>query len=63
MESLAARIGQFVPQLLPFFLQFSRDESDDVRNNAIFGAGEMVFYGKEAVFPYPFLQSMLLIVW
>jgi hypothetical protein len=65
MEPLGPRIGQFVPQLLPLFLQVSRDESDEVRNNAIFGIGEMVLHGKEALFPYPFLQyvtkSMLLI--
>ncbi|KAJ4431592.1 hypothetical protein ANN_20191, partial [Periplaneta americana] len=54
MEPLGPRIGQFVPQLLPLFLQLSRDDSDEVRNNAIFGIGEMVLHGKEALFPYPF---------
>ncbi|PNF42980.1 hypothetical protein B7P43_G09585 [Cryptotermes secundus] len=52
MEPLGPRIGQFVPQLLPLFLQVSRDESDEVRNNAIFGIGEMVLHGKEALFPH-----------
>jgi hypothetical protein len=66
MEPLGPRLGQFVPQLLPLFLQVSRDESDEVRNNAIFGIGEMVLHGKEALFPYPFqhyvAKSMSLIV-
>jgi hypothetical protein len=66
MEPLGPRIGQFVPQLLPLFLQVSRDESDEVRNNAIFGIGEMALHGKEALFPYPFqryvAKSMSLIV-
>ncbi|XP_069698314.1 importin-4-like [Periplaneta americana] len=52
MEPLGPRIGQFVPQLLPLFLQLSRDDSDEVRNNAIFGIGEMVLHGKEALFPH-----------
>jgi len=56
MEPLGARIGQFVPQLLPLFLQLSKDESDEVRNNAIFGIGEMVLHGKHSLFPYPFTQ-------
>ena len=28
-----------------------KDEEDDVRNNAIFGLGEMVAWGGEAIFP------------
>jgi hypothetical protein len=56
MEPLGPRIGQFVPQLLPLFLQLSKDESDEVRNNAIFGIGEMVLHGKHSLFPYPFTQ-------
>jgi hypothetical protein len=58
MEPLGSRIGQFVPQLLPLFLQLSKDESDEVRNNAIFGIGEMVLHGKDSLFPYPFAQCV-----
>nr|CAD7413427.1 unnamed protein product [Timema cristinae] len=54
MEPLGPRVAQFVPQLLPLFLQLAKDESDEVRNNAIFGVGEMVLHGKEALYPYPF---------
>jgi hypothetical protein len=56
LEPLGPNIGQFVPQLLPLFLELSRDESDEVRNNAIYGIGEMALHGKEALFPYPFVQ-------
>ncbi|XP_021926547.1 importin-4-like isoform X1 [Zootermopsis nevadensis] len=52
LEPLGPNIGQFVPQLLPLFLELSRDESDEVRNNAIYGIGEMALHGKEAVFPH-----------
>nr|CAD7413649.1 unnamed protein product [Timema poppensis] len=52
MEPLGPRVAQFVPQLLPLFLQLAKDESDEVRNNAIFGVGEMVLHGKEALYPY-----------
>nr|CAD7462078.1 unnamed protein product [Timema tahoe] len=52
MEPLGPRVAQFVSQLLPLFLQLAKDESDEVRNNAIFGVGEMVLHGKEALYPY-----------
>jgi hypothetical protein len=67
MEPLGPRTGEFVPQLLPLFLEVSQDENDGVRNSAIFGIGEMALHGEEALYPYPFLhyvmKSMLLIVW
>jgi hypothetical protein len=56
LEPLGPNTGQFVPLLLPLFLELSRDESDEVRNNAIYGIGELAFHGKEALFPYPFMQ-------
>nr|CAD7590948.1 unnamed protein product [Timema genevievae] len=59
MEPLGLRVAQFVPQLLPLFLQLAKDESDEVRNNAIFGVGEMVLHGKEALYPYPFICYFL----
>ncbi|XP_067002902.2 importin-4 [Anabrus simplex] len=52
MEPLGPRIVQFVPRLLPLFLQLSRDESEEVRNNAIYGVGEMVLHGKDALYPH-----------
>ncbi|CAG2066245.1 unnamed protein product, partial [Timema podura] len=57
MEPLGPRVAQFVPQLLPLFLQLAKDESDEVRNNAIFGVGEMVLHGKEALYPVPNIQG------
>jgi vesicle coat complex subunit len=55
MEPLGPKLGQFVPQLLPLFLELFKDESDEVRNNAVYGIGEMVLHGKEALFSYPFI--------
>lgn len=46
----------FVSQLLPTFLQTgTQDPCSEVRSNCFFGIGELAFYGKEAVYPYPFL--------
>ncbi|XP_063239917.1 importin-4-like [Bacillus rossius redtenbacheri] len=52
LQPLGPRSGQFVNQLLPLFLQASKDESDEVRNNAIFGIGELVCHGQEALHPH-----------
>jgi len=46
--------GAFVPELLPFFLETAVDGNSEVRNNAFFGIGELVFYAKEAADSYPF---------
>lgn len=46
----------FVTQLLPTFLQTgTQDPCNEVRSNCFFGIGELALYGKEAVYPYPFL--------
>ncbi|KAJ8865995.1 hypothetical protein PR048_033519 [Dryococelus australis] len=54
LQALGPRVRQFIPQLLPLFLHMMKDESDEVRNNAIFGIGELVYCGQEALHPYPF---------
>lgn len=53
-SGLEHAVAAFVPQLLPTFLKFTNDSNADVRNNAIFGIGELAFHGKEAVYSYPF---------
>jgi vesicle coat complex subunit len=66
MEPLSSRIGQFLPQLLPLFLQAFTDEDPQVRYNAFYGIGEMVVHGKESLYPYPFLHdvmNVLLNIW
>nr|XP_033340225.1 importin-4-like [Megalopta genalis] len=41
-----------VNQLLPILLRLADDPSDEVRNNAIYGIGELAFQAKDAVFPH-----------
>lgn len=58
MEALGPCSARFVGELLPLILQMSQDEHEEVRNNAIFGLGELVLYAKDATYPYPFLQFL-----
>lgn len=39
--------GQFVPQLLPLFLQGACDGDDEVRSNAIYGLGVLGQNGED----------------
>ncbi|XP_014468024.1 PREDICTED: importin-4-like [Dinoponera quadriceps] len=45
-------VSMFVPQLFPIFLRLTHDPSSEVRNNVIYGIGEMALHGKEAVYSY-----------
>ncbi|KAJ8668090.1 hypothetical protein QAD02_009753 [Eretmocerus hayati] len=49
--ALEHRITSFIPQLLPIFFDLTNDSCDEVRSNAIFGLGELVFHGKESMYP------------
>lgn len=53
MAGLGLGLDMFVQQLLPLLITLSRDESDEVRNNAIYAIGELAYHGKNTVFPYP----------
>ena len=44
MEPLQGQLEPFVSHIMPVFLKLVEDEDDDVRNNAVFGLGELVFY-------------------
>uniref|UniRef100_A0A6M2DTC3 Putative karyopherin importin beta 3 n=1 Tax=Xenopsylla cheopis TaxID=163159 RepID=A0A6M2DTC3_XENCH len=58
MAPLQQYVANIAPQLLPLLLQFSKDPKEDVRNNAIFGVGEMMLHGKELLYPhYPEVLS------
>jgi len=60
MEALGPCAAQFVGELLPMVLEMSQDEHQEVRNNAIYGLGEFVYYAKEATYPlYPQILSIL----
>lgn len=60
MEALGPCAGHFVPELLPLVLQMSQDEHEEVRNNAIYGLGELVLHAKEV--SYPFFPQILQIL-
>lgn len=50
----------WVPQLLPILLDGVKDSCEQVRNNAVFGLGEMVINADEATFGhYPIILSAL----
>lgn len=53
-SGLKHTVAAFIPQLLPTLLKLTNDPSAEVRNNAIYGIGELAFHGKEAVYSYPF---------
>ncbi|XP_074042768.1 importin-4 [Leptinotarsa decemlineata] len=50
MKSLDVYVEKFVPTLLQLWLTGARDSCEEVRNNAIFGLGEMILYGKDKIF-------------
>merc|ERR1740129_2221214 len=57
MEPLAGNIGPFMKHLIPSCMELMKDAEDDVRNNAVFGLGEMVLWaGAEAK---PFYTQIL----
>lgn len=60
MEPLQGVLEPFVQHLLNPFLNLMDDEDCDVRNNAIFGIGELALYGGECVYPaYPKILQKL----
>lgn len=50
MKSLEGYVETFVPVLLTLWLTGAKDSAEEVRNNSIFGLGEMLLYGKEKLF-------------
>ena len=44
MEPLQGQLEAFVPHVMPALLKLVYDEDDDVRNNSIFGLGELVLH-------------------
>ncbi|KAK1123971.1 hypothetical protein K0M31_006999 [Melipona bicolor] len=49
-SGLKHRVANFICQLLPLFLKLADDSSGEIRNNAIYGIGEIVLHGKDAVY-------------
>jgi len=52
MEPLQGVLQPFLPHLLPLFTEMLKDEEDDVRNNCVFGLGEMVLWAGESAVPH-----------
>ncbi|KAJ3660491.1 hypothetical protein Zmor_004938 [Zophobas morio] len=60
MKSLDVYVEKFNQHLLHLWLTGAKDAADEVRNNAIFGLGEMILHGKDRIFPFyqDILQSL-----
>lgn len=54
MKSLGSYVESFVPVLLNVWLTGAKDSAEEVRNNSIFGLGEMILHGKEKCFRLEF---------
>lgn len=50
MKPLGVYMEKFVPELIRLWLTGAKDACDEVRNNSIFGLGEMVLHGGESLF-------------
>ncbi|KAG8249104.1 Importin 4 [Homalodisca vitripennis] len=42
----------YAQQLLSLLITLARDQNDEVRNNAIFALGELVYHGRDCIFPF-----------
>ncbi|XP_049818951.1 importin-4-like isoform X2 [Aethina tumida] len=52
MSCLGVYVEKFVGELMNLWFTGAKDSADEVRNNAIFGLGEMVLHGKEIIYPH-----------
>ena len=52
LEPLQGVLQPFLQHLLPLFVEMIKDSEDDVRNNAVYGLGEVVLWGGEAGTPH-----------
>merc|ERR1719383_703410 len=52
MEPLQGRLEPFIPHVLPVYMESTKDEENDVRNNAVYGLGELVLWGGELMNPH-----------
>lgn len=51
MEPLDGVLEPFVPHLYTAFTTLMRDSDSEVRNNSVFGLGELVLHGRELLYP------------
>lgn len=60
MEPLDGVLEPFVPHLYTAFTTLIRDSDSEVRNNAVFGLGELVLHGRQLLFSqYPQILQAL----
>lgn len=52
MKPLGVYVEKFVPELIRLWLTGAKDTCDEVRNNSIFGLGEMILHGEDRIFRY-----------
>lgn len=52
MKPLGLYIQNFVPQLLQLWHAGAKDSEAEVRNNSVYGLGEMILYSKECLFSH-----------
>ena len=50
MEPLNGVIEAFASHIYPVLTALMKDEDSEIRNNAVFGLGELVVYGKELMY-------------
>ncbi|CAH1164397.1 unnamed protein product [Phyllotreta striolata] len=50
MKCIGIYVEKFIPTLLNMWFTGAKDSGDEVRQNSIFGLGEMVLHGKEKLF-------------
>ena len=50
MDPMAGLLDEFIPTLLQVFMTCINDEDEDVRNNAVYGMGEMCAHGGNSTF-------------
>ncbi|XP_017781860.1 PREDICTED: importin-4-like [Nicrophorus vespilloides] len=50
MKPLSTYVEKFVPQLLHLWEAGTKDSSEEVRNNSVYGLGEMIFHGRDCLY-------------
>lgn len=51
-SGLKHAVAPFVQQLMPLLLELTNDSNAEVRNNAIYGIGEIAYHGKDVIYSY-----------
>ncbi|KAF5282240.1 hypothetical protein FQA39_LY17660 [Lamprigera yunnana] len=52
MKALGVYISKYVDQLIKLWFTGAKDTSDEVRNNSVYGLGEMVLHGRDCVYSF-----------